>query len=477
MARDTKELRPQICVIGAGPGGLAVAAAAAALDVSVVLIEKSHLGGGDLSHGSVAAQALIAAAARAHAARCGARFGLKPGRFGVDFTAIHAYMRDVIGAVAPNSARERIAGLGVHLIEGAARFISPSTVAVGDCTIRARRFVVATGSSPVIPPIPGLLGTPYVTDETIFDLAEVPRHLIIVGAGATGLELAQVFRRLGSEVTVLEAATPLPRDDPEGAAVVLAALAREGIKLRSGVEIAKVSRALAKIQVVLASKPGAEMIEGSHLLLAAGRRPNVEDLDLEAAGIRTAPHGIILDKSLRTSNKRVYAVGDASGGPTNTHLANYHASLVIRHAVFRVPVRVNQEIVPCVTYTDPELAQVGLLEEEARALCGVIRVLRWPYRENDRAQIEGAIEGHIKIVTDRTGEILGVTIVGRRASETITAWALAVSQKLNIRAFAGLVVPYPTYAEVGKRAAITYFTQSLTAPRTRRIMRWLRRFR
>jgi pyruvate/2-oxoglutarate dehydrogenase complex dihydrolipoamide dehydrogenase (E3) component len=477
MAQESRELRPEICVIGAGPGGLSVAAAAAALEAPVVLIDKGRIGGENPVGGGIPAQALIAAAQRANAARNGARFGIKAGRFSVDFAAINAYVRDVVGAVAPNSARQRIAGLGVHILEGTGHFTDPRNVMAADFTVKARRFVIATGSSPVIPAIPGLLGTPYLTDETIFDLEEIPRHLIVIGAGAVGLELAQVFRRLGAEVTVLDAATALANDDPEGAAVVLEALIREGIKLRTEVEIAKVGRVFGKVQAVLAGKNGVETIEGTHLLISAGRRPNLEDLDLEAGGIRTKRDGVILDKSLRTTNKRVYVVGDAAGGPNHTHVANHHASLVIRHALLRAPTKIDHAAIPWVTYTDPELAQVGLLEDEARAHSGIIRVLRWSYRDNDRAQVERATDGHIKIVTDRIGKILGVTVVGPKAGETITAWTLAISQKLNIRAFAGLVVPYPTYAEVGKRAAITYFTQGLTAPRTRRIMRWLRRLR
>ena len=471
------ELRPEICVIGAGAGGLSAAAAAATFGARAVLVEKGRIGSERLRKtGGVALHALAAAAERANASRNGARFGIKTTRFTVDFAAVNRHINDVIGAIAPNFTRERIAGLGVHVLEGAARFTDERTVAVDDFAIRARRFVIATGSSPMVPAIAGLLDTPHLTSETVFDLTEIPRHLIVIGAGAVGLELAQAFRRLGSEVTVLDAAAPLASDDPECAAVVFDALVRDGVRLRTGVEIAKVGRVLAKINVVLATPAGTETIEGSHLLVTAGRRPNVEDLELDVAGIRYTPRGIILDSSLRTTNKRVYAVGDVTGGPAFAHVANHHAGLVIRHALFRVPIKVNHRAIPAVTYTDPELAQVGLLEEEARAQSGVIRVLRWPYRENDRAQAEHATDGHIKIVTDRAGEILGVTIVGAHAGETITAWTLAVSQRLNIRAFASLVVPYPTYAEVGKRAAISYFTHGLTTPRTRRIMGWLRRF-
>ncbi len=477
MAQDNIELKPEICVIGGGPGGLSVAAAAAAFDFSSVLIEKGPMGSESLNRGSIPAQALIAAAERANAVRTSAQFGIKAGRFAVDFAAVNAYARRVVGALAPNAARERLAGLGVNVIAAEARFTDPRTVVAGDVTIRARRFVIATGSSPIIPAIPGLLGVPYLTEETIFGLSETPRHLIVVGAGPVGLELAQAFRRLGSEVTVVESAMPLSGADPEAAAAVLGALVREGVKLRTGVAIEKVCRALGKVQVGLAAPDGMETIEGSHLLIATGRRPNVEDLNLDAAGVLTTPRGITLDAYMRTTNKRVYAAGDVAGGPHSTHLAYYHAGLVVRHALFGTPVKINHESIPWVTFTDPELAHVGLLEHEARAHSGVIRVLRWPYRENDRAHVDGATDGHIKVVTDRNGLILGATIVGSHAAESIAPWTLAISQKMNIRALAGMVVPYPTYAEVGKRAAITYFTQGLTTLGARRIMGWLRRWR
>ncbi len=471
-----QELKPDICVIGADAGGLSVAAAAAAFGVPAVLVENGGMGREYVKKiGRVPAQALMAAAARANAVRNGARFGMKTVRFGVDFAAVSTHVNDVIGAVAPNSTRERFAGLGVRVIAGAGRFTDPATVAVDDFTIKAGRFVIATGSSPLIPAIPGLIDTPHLTTETISDLAECPRHLIVIGAGASGLELAQAFRRLGAAVTVLEAKTPLAGEDPECAAIVLDALAREGVKLRAGVAITKVRRFLAKVQVVLTTSTGTETIEGSHLLVATGRRPNLDNLDLDAAGIRYGPHSIVVDPRLHTTNKRVYAVGDVTGEPKLIHLANYHAGLVIRQALFRLPVQVNHQAIPRVTQTDPELAQVGLLEEEAREQTGAVHVLRWPYSENDRAQAEQATNGHIKAVTDRNGDILGVTIVGAQAREIITAWTLAIGQKLNIRAFADLVVPYPTYAEIGKGAAITYFTSGLTAPRVRRIIGWLRR--
>jgi pyruvate/2-oxoglutarate dehydrogenase complex dihydrolipoamide dehydrogenase (E3) component len=442
----------------------------------VVLIEKGRMGGDSLNSGALPSKALIAAAERAHALHTAMRFGVKAARFAVDFAAVRAHVHKIIAAVAPQDSRERLKGLGVRVIDGEARFTDRNTVVVNGYSIKARRFVIATGSSPAVPAIPGLAETPHFTNETVFDLAECPRHLIVIGASSVGLEMAQTFLRLGAAVTVLEAATPLASDDAECGAIVLDVLVREGIALRTGVKIAQVRRALARVQVDIATEAGDETIEGTHLLVAVGRRPNLDNLDLDSAGIRHEPYGITVDHRLRTSNKHVYAIGDVTDAPHFTHVAEHHAGLVIRHALFRTRVRADRDVIPQVTYTDPELAQVGLLEDEARAHSGIIRVLRSSYRENDRAQTTGATNGHIKIVTDRRGAILGATIVGARAAENITLWTLAINQKLNIDAMAGVIIPYPTYAEVGKRAAMTYFSRGLTSPVVRRIIGWLRRF-
>jgi pyruvate/2-oxoglutarate dehydrogenase complex dihydrolipoamide dehydrogenase (E3) component len=469
-------LKSDICVIGAGSGGLSVAAAAAAFGVPVVLVEKGEMGGECLNTGCVPSKSLIAAARRARAIEESRAFGVGAAPAAIDFGRVRDHVHGVIAAVAPNDSRERFTGLGVRVIEGAARFKNRRTVAVGDgIEIRARRFVIATGSVPALPPIPGLETVPYLTNETVFDLTACPEHLIIIGGGPIGLELAQAFRRLGAEVTVLEAAEPLARDDPECAAVVLDQLAREGVSVRSRVAVVRVERAQSRLHVVLGRASGEETLSGSHLLIAAGRRPNLEGLNLAAAGIAIGPQGIVVNKGLRTTNRRVYAIGDVAGGAQFTHAANYHAGLAIRSALFRLPVRVDDDAIPRVTFTDPELAHIGLTEAQARNRAGGIRVLRWPYHDNDRAQAEREPRGHIKVVTDKRGRILGVTIVGASAGELITLWTLAISRRLNIRAVAGIVVPYPTLAEAGKRAAMTYFTPDLTSPWVRRIIGFLRR--
>jgi pyruvate/2-oxoglutarate dehydrogenase complex dihydrolipoamide dehydrogenase (E3) component len=471
-----ERLQPDICVIGAGSGGLSVAAAAAAFGVSVVLVEKNKMGGECLNTGCVPSKALIAAGKRAHALADARAFGVSAGPTEIDFAKVHHHVHDVIAAIAPNDSKERFNGLGVRVIAGAARFKDRNTVVVGDgIEIAARRFVIATGSSPALPPIAGLEAVPYLTNETVFDLTARPEHLIVIGAGAIGLELAQAFRRLGAAVTVLEAGEPLAREDGECAAIVLDALAREGVIVRSNVAVARVEGAGAKIKVVLAGD-GEEAIEGSHLLIATGRRANTDGLALEQARIACDRNGIVVNKRLKTTNRHVYAIGDVAGRGQFTHLANYHAGLVIRNALFRLPVKVNADLVPRVTFTDPELAHVGLTEAEARSRGLTIRLLRWPYHENDRAQAERETAGHIKVVTDGRGKIRGATIVGAGAGELITTWTLAIDRGLPIRALAGIIVPYPTLAEIGKRAAITYFTASLTNVWVRRIIALLRRF-
>ncbi len=475
-----QEIKPDICVIGAGAGGLAAAAAAAAFGVNVVLIERGplsgeHPAGEHPAGGALASRAFAAAAARAHQLRQGLIGGEADG-----FAAARAQVRNAVAAAAPEASRERINGLGVRVLQGDCRFTDPHTVTVNGYDVRARRFIIATGSSPAPPDIPGLAAVPYLTTATVFALDACPRHLIVIGGDAVGLELAQAFRRFGAAVTVLERATPLAGADPECAAIVLAALARDGIAVRTGVEIKSVRGETAGIAIEIATDGGGETIEGSHILVAAGRRPNAETLGLDAAGIRHDARGIAVDRGLRTSNRQVYAIGEVTGAPALTHLARHQAGLVVRNALFRTPVTSDGNAVPTVVFTDPELAQVGRTEDAARAAVGRIRVLRSPYCENDRARASGVtagpITGHVKIVTDRKGAVLGVTIVGAGAAEAIAAWTLAISQRLNIEAMAGVIVPYPTYAEVGKRAAMTYFTRGLTSPLVRRIIVWLRRF-
>jgi len=469
-----------ICVIGAGSGGLSVAAGAAQLGARTVLIEAGRMGGDCLNTGCVPSKALLAAARAAQSAREAARFGVDAPAPAIDEARVYAHVRNTIAAIAPMDSVERFEGLGVTVIKAHARFTGPAEVAAGDARVRARRFVVATGSTPLAPPVPGLSDVPFLTNETIFERDRLPKRLVILGGGPIGVEMAQAHRRLGAEVTVLELAAILPRDDPELVAVVRDRLIAEGVDLREGVRATRVeASAGGGVRVHAEGAAGPAVIEGSHLLVAAGRKPTLEGLGLDAAGIAYTPKGITVDSRLRTTNRRVFAVGDVTGGPQFTHMAGHHAGIVIRNALFRLPAKVDTRAVPWVTYTEPELAQVGLTEAAARAAGhegGDLRILRWAYAENDRAQAEGTTAGLIKVVATRRGRVLGAGMVGAHAGESIHTWVLAIGQGLKLGAVASMIAPYPTLGEVSKRAAGSFFAPTLFGPRARRLVRFLRRF-
>jgi pyruvate/2-oxoglutarate dehydrogenase complex dihydrolipoamide dehydrogenase (E3) component len=469
----TAPLAPDLCVVGAGSAGLAVAAGAVQMGADVVLVERGLMGGDCLNFGCVPSKSLLAGARLAEAARRAAALGIISGNPKVDFTAAAKGVQQVIAAIAPNDSAERFERLGVKVLREEARFTGPHAIRAGEIEVRPRRFVIATGSHPTVPPIPGLAEAPYLTNETVFANRTRPEHLVVIGAGPIGIEMAQAHRRLGARVTVLDIGPVLPRDDPELVACLTARLAGEGIAIRAGVEIAGIER---DADGIVAQLGDGERIAGSHLLVAAGRRPTIEALDLPAAGIEATSKGIIVDARLRTTNRRAFAIGDVAGGPQFTHVALYHAGIVIRNALFRLPAKIDYRALPWVTYTDPELAQVGLTETAAGAAGHRVHVLRWPFSENDRAQTERDTDGLVKIVTRRNGRILGASILGAGAGDLILPWAVAIAQNLRISALANLIVPYPTRGEVSKRAAGCYYTPTLFSPRTRRIVRLLARF-
>jgi pyruvate/2-oxoglutarate dehydrogenase complex dihydrolipoamide dehydrogenase (E3) component len=474
-AKTRAKLTPDLCVIGAGAGGLAVAAGAVQMGASVVLVERGEMGGDCLNVGCVPSKALLAAARRAQSMRTSRPFGIVPVTPQIDPRAVSDHIAGVINAIAPNDSVERFTGLGVQVVQGTARFKDPRTVVVGDREVAARTFVIATGSSPAIPPIEGINRTPFFTNETIFANRRRIEHLIIIGGGPIGLELAQAHLRLGSAVTVIEAMKAMGKDDPELSEVVLKRLRAEGVQILEGVRVDRVERTQKGVKVTISGMGEAMAIEGSELLVAAGRKPNVEDLNLEAANVKYDARGIKVGRGLLTSNRRIYAIGDVIGGLQFTHVANYHAGIVVKRAVFRLPVAANEAMIPWVTYTDPELAQVGLTEDKARERHGKVGVLRWSFHENDRAQAERASEGFVKVIVTRGGKILGASIVGEHAGELIQTWSLAISQGLNIKAMTDFVVPYPTLAEVNKRAAYTFFLPKLASPLVRKTVQLLAR--
>jgi pyruvate/2-oxoglutarate dehydrogenase complex dihydrolipoamide dehydrogenase (E3) component len=453
-----------------------VAAAAAQFGVPVVLIEKGRMGGDCLNYGCVPSKALLAAGKRAEAVRTAGAFGIDVIEAQVDHARVHDYVHGVIAAIAPNDSVERFTGLGVRVLQQQASFLDKTTVEAGHYLVRARRFVVATGSSPVIPPIPGLDEVRYLTNETIFDVNERIQHLIVLGGGPIGFEIAQAHRMLGAHVTIVDAAAFLAHEDPEASRVVVDRMSESGVILHSGTRVERVERAVQGIAVHIGKQGETEIIKGSHLLVATGRKPNVKGLSLDRAGVKFDADGIKVNQQLKTSNPNIYAIGDVVGGPQFTHLANYHAGIVIRNALFRLRPRVSAACIPRVTYTDPELAQVGLTEAEARKKYRRIRILRWPYADNDRAQAESTTHGFIKVITRKNGQILGCTIVGAEAGELLQLWIMALARDLRIGDLTGLVLPYPTLSELSKRVAYTFYQPSLTKRWFRRLIELLRRF-
>jgi pyruvate/2-oxoglutarate dehydrogenase complex dihydrolipoamide dehydrogenase (E3) component len=463
-----------LAVIGAGAAGLSVTAVAAQLGIRVALIERDRMGGDCLNFGCVPSKALLAASHAAQAARGAARFGLHLPEPDIDWAAVHTHVHGVIASIAPIDSEARFRALGATVLRGEAHFVAPDALTVDGRRLTARRIVIAAGSNAFIPPIPGLARVPYLTNTTIFDTPDRPDHLLILGGGPIGLEMADAFAGLGCRVSVVETATIAGKEDPELVAGLRDALSARDITLLEGAHVVAVESG-----PILRLDDG-RTIAGSHLLVAVGRRPNLDALDLPAGNVRASPAGIATDSGLRSlTNRRVYAVGDIAdprgiGPRAFTHVGSYHAGIVIRRALFRLPARLNYAALPRVTYTSPELAQAGMTEAEARAAGHDVRVLRWPMADNDRAVAERDTVGLVKLVV-AGNRVLGAGIVAPNAGEMIGLWALAIAQRVKLSALASLIVPYPTRSEAGKRAAASFFAPSLFAPRTKSLVRWLTR--
>ncbi len=468
-----ERIRADLAIIGAGSGGLSVAAGAAQLGLKVVLFEKGEMGGDCLNYGCVPSKALIAAANAAHNAGHSKALGVSAPTVSVDFAAVMARVHHVIAEIAPIDSQERFEGLGVRVVREAARFRDQRVVESDSVRVTARKVVIATGSSAAVPPIPGLDAVPFLTNERIFELKACPEHLIVLGGGPIGVELGQAFRRLGAQVTLIEADAILGREDPAAAAVVIEQLAADGVTLLPAHKAVRVEPG----PVVVVSGPEGEMrIAGSHLLVAVGRKASLGGLNLEAAGVAFDRAGVKTDRSLRTSNPRVFAIGDAAGRGQFTHLAGAHAGLFVRKALFAAPINADGLVVPRVTYSSPELAAVGLTEAQARAAHGEdVRVLVQPFADNDRAQAEGDIRGFAKLVATKRGKILGVTLVGAHAGDHLPLWVLTMTTGLKLSQLTGMIAPYPTRGEINKRLAGQWYTGALFSPGTRRLVSILKR--
>lgn len=467
-------IKTDICIIGGGSGGLSIAAGAVQMGAKVVLLEGHKMGGDCLNYGCVPSKALIASAKQAHAMSHGAKFGVGEVKATVDYATAKDHVHDVIATIAPLDSVERFEGLGVHVIEEFGHFISKTEVQAGDNIIEARRFVVATGSGPFVPPIPGLDGVTHYTNEDIFDLREKPKHLIIIGGGPIGMEMAQAHVRLGCKVTVIEGMKAFGKDDPEMAEIVLENLRAEGINI---VEDAQAEKISGKGKTITVHTPKGDFT-GSHLLMAVGRKVNTEKLDLDTGGIAHDRSGLKVGADLRSiTNKKVYAAGDVAGGLQFTHVAGYHAGVLIRSMLFGLPSKQRTDHIPWATYTDPELAQVGVTEAQAKEKFGAqLEVVRFDFHHNDRLIAERKTKGLIKVMVVK-GRPVGASIAGHLAGELIGMWAMAIANKMKMSAIANTVLPYPTVSEVNKRAAGVYFSPRLfESPAVKRVVGFVQRW-
>jgi pyruvate/2-oxoglutarate dehydrogenase complex dihydrolipoamide dehydrogenase (E3) component len=442
-----------------------------------VLFEAGEMGGDCLNYGCVPSKALIAAAKQAQAMREAERFGVAPAEPQIDWARVKAHVKSVVAAIEPNDSQERFEKLGVTVIRERARFADPSTVVSASARVRAKRIVIATGSRAAVPPVPGLDQIRYETNESIFDLETFPRHLVVLGGGPIGVELGQAFRRLGAEVTIVEAATLLGAAEPDAAEIVRTKLKREGVEVLEGWRADAVARNGAGIAITVKDSSGAtRSIEASHLLIAVGRAPNFEGLDLDQANVAFDRRAIATSPTLRSAtNPRVWALGDAAGGGF-THTAGWHASVWVRNVLFKARTTADALAIPAVTYCDPEVAQIGLTEAQARERFGNrVKTTSWGFHDNDRAQAQRDTDGFCKLVIGNGGKLLGAAIVGAEAGELLGPIALAMASKLGVRALTGPVLPYPTRSEIWKRAASAYFTPTLFSPGTRALVGLLKR--
>lgn len=468
-----------LCIIGAGSGGLSIAAGAAQLGRSVVLYEAEEMGGDCLNYGCVPSKALIAAGKHAHALTTGPDFGVKKAKPKVNFDKVKAHIQGVIDHIAPVDSQERFEGLGCIVIRERARFKDARMIESDTSEVRAKRIVIATGSRASAPPIPGLDVTPYLTNETIFSVETLPEKLLIIGAGPIGLELGQAFVRLGSQVEIIDIVPPLGRNEPEHADILVQALKDEGIVFHTPAETKLIRKTDGGVAIDLED---GTILDGTHLLVAAGRRPVMDGLELEKANIKYSKQGIDTDDRLRTSNPRVFAVGDVSGRGGLTHAAGYHAGIIIKAFYFLPPIlnrlfgKATTDRMPAAVYTEPELANIGMSETEARDKGHDVKILRWDFEENDRAIAERSDQGGVKIIATKKGKILGASIVGASAGELIQIISLAMTNNVKISGLAQFISPYPTRSEAVKRAAGSFYTEAIFGNKAKAFAELLTRF-
>lgn len=462
-----------IGVIGGGAAGLTVASGAAQLGARTLLVEKEdRLGGDCLHYGCVPSKTLIKSASVYHTMQHAGRFGLPEVPLPpVDFSKVSDRIRSVIDAIQVHDSEERFCGLGVKVEYGDASFVDEHTVQCGVRRITAKLWVIATGSSPLVPPIPGIESVAYWTNKDIFSLEVLPETLIVLGGGPIGCEMAQAFARLGSKVTLLQRNTQLlPRDDADMAAIVRRNMEADGIRVETGLRIRAVCEEGSRIVVEYGAGDAVQTVVADRLLVATGRMPNVNGLSLENAGVEYGPQGIAVDDRLRTGKKHIFAAGDVTGRFQFTHAAGYEGGIVISNAIFKLPRKVDYRWLPWCTYTDPELASIGM--NEKRAIQEGVTHSVWVEEmvDNDRARASGTTEGQVKLVLDRKEKPLGVQIVGPHAGDLVAEWVAVLNGKIGLSTLASAVHPYPTLGEINKRIAGQVLSRKLFSDKVRKAL-------
>lgn len=444
--------RYNLVVLGAGTAGLVSAAGAAILGARVAVVERHLMGGDCLNYGCVPSKALIRAGRAAYALREASEFGIETAHELADFSKVMQRVRRVRANISEHDSARRFADLGADVFLGNSRFVAPDVIEVDGQRLAFSKAIIATGGRPVIPFIPGLSETGFLTNETVFSLTELPRLLLVIGAGPIGCELAQSFARLGSEVTVIsDGEQVLPREDRDAAEIICQRLEEDGVRFILGAKIQKASRVGAGKELVFDRGTGPETVKADTILVAVGRAPNIEDLNLDAAGVEFDQHGVKVNDNLRTSNPDIYAAGDVCSKYKFTHAAEAMAKIAIQNALFFGRKKVSSLVIPWCTYTEPEIAHVGLYESEARREGLDVDTHTIPLKDVDRAITDGDAEGFARVhVNRKTGKILGATLVSSHAGESIGEIVLAMVQGLKLSSLSGIIHPYPTQAEVIK---------------------------
>jgi pyruvate/2-oxoglutarate dehydrogenase complex dihydrolipoamide dehydrogenase (E3) component len=454
-----------IAIIGGGAAGLTVASGAAQLGARTLLIEKDAALGGDCLHyGCVPSKTLIKSAQVYHAIKNAREYGLPDIEMPpIDFRRVADRVRSVVATIQKHDSVERFCGLGARVEFGEARFTDEHTVELEGRPYTAQKWVIATGSSPVVPPIEGLADADYLTNREIFYMERLPASMTILGGGPIGIEMAQAFNRFGCRVTVVDMASQiLGKEDKDMADEVMAVLAMEGVVFHLNSRVVRVRKeGKGRKAVVVATVEGEQTLVSEAILVAIGRTPNVDGLDLEAIGVDYDRGGIQVDDRLRTSQKHIFAAGDVSGGYQFTHAAGYEGGLVVANAVFRLPRKADYTYLPWCTYTDPELASIGLNEKAAQAIGEAYSVFSETFADNDRSLAEGQRRGRIKLLLDRKEKPLGVQIFGPRAGDLVSEWVAALNGQVKLATLAAAVHPYPTLGEINKRVAGSYLAPKI----------------